>query len=279
MPGRCASVLAALAAAFGDDAIPSIAERLVDEPQYRLWNGERFDSTAEEQPPPRNQLMCQLADVRSAGGWDLGDCRNLHLRGVKLNESDVDALAGSLQENSWLLNLDLGNSGIGAEGIGRIARAMTPPHKSDVHTLLLGGNKLGDEGAVAVAAMLRHNRKLLRLDLGTNAIGDSGAVALARALELNTKSGLLLLGLSWNQIGDEGAEAFAESLRNGAPALETLLLSANMITDSGALGLLRALPQHPRLEDLDVDENYAAKPTVVGIERQLRKAHPWKQEL
>lgn len=271
----------ALAAALGDVPLPLREDRFRDDPGYVLWNGNMHEdtSTGESKSPPRNQLRCEMADVRLGSSWDLGDCRNLHLRDVKLNESDVDALAASLSGNMWLLNLDLGNAGIGAEGASRIANAITPPHKSDMHTLLLSKNGLGDEGAVAFAGMFRHNRKLFRVDLGSNGIGDQGAVALARALERNPESALLLLGLSWNEIGDEGAAAFAATLRHGAPALETLLLSANMITDTGALDLVRALPLHPRLEDLDIDENYATAQSVAKIENLLRKKHPWKQEL
>ena len=280
---RRACLTAALAAAaLGDDMpLPSREDRFRDDPGFVLWNGNKDDAASEarSRPPPRNQVICELADVRLASGWDLGDCRNLHLRDVKLNESDVDALAASLPGNMWLLNLDLGNAGIGAQGASRIASAITPPHKSDLHTLLLSKNDLGDEGAVALAATLRHSRKLFRIDLGSNGIGDSGAVALARALERNAESALMLLGLSWNQIGDEGAAAFAETLRHGAPALETLLLSANMITDAGALDLLRALPQHPVLEDLDIDDNFAATQSVAKVGALLRKKHPWKQEL
>lgn len=282
MRRACLTAAALAAAALGDDApLPSHEDRFRDDPGFVLWNGNKHDAALEarSQLPPRNQVICELADVRLASGWDLGDCRNLHLRDVKLNESDVDALAASLSGNTWLLNLDLGNAGIGAEGASRIASAITPPHKSDVHTLLLSKNELGDEGAIAFAATLRHNRKLLRIDLGSNGIGDPGAVALARALERNADSALMLLGLSWNQIGDEGAAAFAETLRHGAPALESLLLSANMITDAGALDLLRALPQHPRLEDLDIDENFATAQSVAKVEALLRKKHPWKQEL
>ena len=52
-----------------------------------------------------------------------------------------------------------------------------------------------------------------------------------------------------------------------------------MMTDTGALDLLHALPQHPRLEDLDIDENFATTQSVAKVEALLRKKHPWKQEL
>lgn len=248
---------------------------------YELWNEDRAldhpDTLVDE--PHRNQLLCELDDVRLDSGWDLGDCKNLNLRDVKLNQSDVDGLAESLMGNQWLLNLDLSNTGIGARGASRIAAAITPPQKSDVHTLLLGNNAIGDAGAEAVAKMIRFKRNLLRLDLGTNKIGDAGALSIARALQANEN--MLLLGLSWNEVGDSGAIAFAEALRHGALDLESLLLSVNMITEEGALALLQALPHHKSIEDLTLDECYASKKTLEDIDRHLRRKQyrNYQQEL
>lgn len=256
---------------------------------FEPWNEERaFYHPSTLISGPRDQLLCELDDVRLDSGWDLGDCKTLNLRNVKLNQSDVDGLADSLMGNQWLLNLDLSNdldldlsnAGIGARGASRIAAAITPPRKSDVHTLLLGNNAIGDAGAEAVAKMVRFHRNLLRLDLGTNDIGDAGALALARALRANEN--LLLLGLAWNEIGDAGAVAFAEALRHGALELESLLLSVNMITEEGAVALLQALPHHKTIEDLTLDQCYASKKTQDDIARHLRKTHPhltYRQEL
>jgi len=240
---------------------------------YELWNEDKAldhpDTLVDDGSNYRKQLLCELDDVRLDTGWDLGDCKNLNLRNVKLNQSDVDGLSEALKGNQWLLNLDLSNAGIGARGASRIAAAITPPQKSDVHTLLLGNNAIGDAGAEAVAKMIRFHRNLLRLDLGTNKIGDAGAQAIARALRANEH--LLLLGLSWNEVGDAGALAFADALRHGAYDLESLLLSANMITEEGALALQQALPHHRRIEDLALDECYASKQTLEDIGRHLNR--------
>lgn len=249
-------------------------------PQFELWNGNDLDDS-QLQPPPRAQLICGLADVRLAGGsWDLGDCRNLHLRDVKLNETDTEALANALQGNIWLLNLDLGNTGLGASGVRRIARAITPPHDSDVHTVLLSQNDMGDDGAIAVASMLRHNRRLLRVDLGTNGIGDAGASAIAQALERNAHAQLQMLGLSWNKLNDDGAAALAQMLRrSAAPALEMLFLAANKITEVGGVALLQALPHHRQIEIVDLDDNFVSQDTLTQMKRKLRNGQARKEEL
>ena len=50
--------------------------------------------------------------------------------------------------------------------------------------LNLDGNQLGDEGAEAIAAMLRTNRSLTKLSLeGNNKIGDAGKKAVREAVE------------------------------------------------------------------------------------------------
>ena len=136
---------------------------------------------------------------------------------------------------------------------------------------------MGDAGAEAFGRILRGNRQIMRVDLNTNDIGDAGAIALARGLERNEK--LRLLGLAWNKVGDAGAAAFAQALRNGALDMETLLLSVNMITEEGALGLLQALPHNRRIEELHLEDCYASKKTLENIERLLRKRHTWKQDL
>ena len=46
-------------------------------------------------------------------------------------------------------------------------------------------NKIGPEGATAIAKALEVNRVLTSLNLYQNAIGDEGAAAIAKALEVN----------------------------------------------------------------------------------------------
>ena len=50
-----------------------------------------------------------------------------------------------------------------------------------ISTLTLGGNRLGDEGALKLAEMLSENRSLLELDVSSNSLRSRGLCALARA--------------------------------------------------------------------------------------------------
>jgi len=77
--------------------------------------------------------------------------------------------------------------------------------------LNISNNKIGSEGAAALASALRVNRVLKTLDLFNNRIGDEGAKALASALRVNGV--LKSLNIHRNNIGDKGAAAIGEALR------------------------------------------------------------------
>ena len=76
--------------------------------------------------------------------------------------------------------------------------------------LLLHGEKIGDDGAVALAKELGTDRNLKLLDLWSNGIGPAGAGALATALASNTV--LQKLYLNENAIGPEGAASMAKAI-------------------------------------------------------------------
>ena len=70
----------------------------------------------------------------------------------------------------------------------------------DCTSLNLFNNRIGAEGARALAEALKTNKALTSLDLRRNSIGAEGARALAEALKTN--SALTSLDLRWNSIGD-----------------------------------------------------------------------------
>ena len=51
--------------------------------------------------------------------------------------------------------------------------------------MILGGNRIGDEGATAIGEALKLNGSLTSLDVGANDIEDEGAKAICEALKLN----------------------------------------------------------------------------------------------
>ena len=87
-------------------------------------------------------------------------------------------------------------------------------------------------GAAALAAVVRSGRlsQLQWLWLHENRIGDSGAIALAAALP-GRQLRLKQLLLDHNQIGDAGAHAFAVAIADGSlPVCRSLHLGFNPVS-------------------------------------------------
>ncbi|CAD2216023.1 hypothetical protein AGDE_06310 [Angomonas deanei] len=84
--------------------------------------------------------------------------------------------------------LSLRGDGIDDSAVQGIAHLLTDPH-SRLLTLNLWGNYITDEGANALAAMLRVNRTLHALDLGNNRISDDGILALTDVFRVQDVTG------------------------------------------------------------------------------------------
>lgn len=70
----------------------------------------------------------------------------------------------------------------------------------------LSENELGDDGARAIAAMLKENSTLLKLNLSGNRFTDLSAEYLSPALTSNTR--LQHLDLSHNSLGERAGNSF-----------------------------------------------------------------------
>jgi hypothetical protein len=106
---------------------------------------------------------------------------------------------------------------------------------TNVHTLYLNWNLIGDAGASELAKALPDTR-VHTLHLGWNQIGDRGAIAFAKGLQ---GSQMQRVDLRGNQIGDAGAIELAKALQG--TQVHTLDLASNRIGDRGAIGLAKNL--------------------------------------
>jgi Ran GTPase-activating protein (RanGAP) involved in mRNA processing and transport len=84
--------------------------------------------------------------------------------------------------------------------------------------LLLGDNRIGDEGMGLVSPAVRGCERLKQLDLGSNQITEEGAVALAGCLPFLTC--LEHLNLSGNPLGRRGVAIIAKAI-SSLPSLKT----------------------------------------------------------
>ena len=139
-----------------------------------------------------------------------------------------------------------------------------------ISVLILSHNKIGDEGAWAIAHALRVCEVLSVLDLSGNSIQEAGAEALSKSLRSCCK--LQRLSLASNCIGDDGARAIAHSLR-GCDVLSVLDLSGNGIQDAGTEALSEALRSCCKLQRLSLASNCMGASGALAVAGVLKHVY------
>lgn len=178
--------------------------------------------------------------------------RTLKVQGAGLDDGSVERLA-TLGGCELLIDLDLRANILGPASAKHIASRCV--HR--LRRLSLAENRVGDEGAAALAAS-RRSAYLAHLDLFANGIGGGGVRALAGSAFF---SSLETLDLSANPIGDEGARMLASSL--GLDRLHTLRLRGCELGPAGAI----AIATSPRLRSLRLLE-LNGNPSVTDVWRR-----------
>ena len=164
--------------------------------------------------------------------------------GQNLQPADVILIASDLQFMAVLTELGLGNNKIGDQGATAIAKALKSG-TAVLTNLRLDNNSIGANGAKAIAEALKVNPVLTSLDLRTNSIGNGGAMAIAEALKVNPV--LTILNLDKNSIGDDGAKAIVEALKVN-PVLTKLDLRINGLGDAGEKAVREAVKDRSGFE-------------------------------
>jgi len=145
--------------------------------------------------------------------------------------------------------LDMSNNNLGDDGTTQLTRAISKRTMVHLVDLKLSSNSIGSGGIETIMNRLLHHN-LVSLSLDKNAIGDQGCQLVAASLQSMTA--LSRLNLSFNQIGSRGITSLMRSLVV-CDSITYLGLSGNILRISGAISLAFALAQHPRLEELDLD--------------------------
>eukprot|EP00978_Attheya_sp_CCMP212_P000352 scaffold732_cov48-Attheya_sp.AAC.3 len=135
---------------------------------------------------------------------------------------------------------------------GAVALALALKHNTNIVSLDLSFNMIGNEGASALASALCENDSIRILNLEGNFIRSSGAAAIAEALCQNSR--LRSISLKNNPLEDEGAIEIAGGL-GANRSLRTLDLSHAGIANEGAMFLSQALTYHRKLNALYLDHN------------------------
>jgi hypothetical protein len=139
--------------------------------------------------------------------------------------------------------VNLSSNKIGDSGVAEFAKNL---QGTSVHTVNLYHNQIGDSGTAGLAKNLQ-GTSVLTIDLGSNLIDDSGAAKLAKNLQ---GTSVHTVKLSYNYIGDSGAAEFVKNLQG--TSVHTIYLDGNQIGDSGAAELAKNL-QGTKVHTIDLE--------------------------
>jgi len=128
--------------------------------------------------------------------------------------------------------------------------------QSNLQSLYLGGNGLGEEGSQAIASLfLPMAKQLKKLDLRYNDINGRGMAALTRAIA-TAQCPVQCLYMEGNQIRDDGAQALAELLDNPRKSsIREVFLGANHIQAQGAQALAKTLYNNKAITKIYLEGN------------------------
>jgi len=214
-----------------------------------------------------NDGVWQLSSVVAS----LEKLRVLNLSSNQLGDDSASELARTCLPalSRSLITLDLsGNKDIGDNGAEVLAESLR--RSSDTVALcklILTYNSIGNVGASALGALLGECSVvgLVELDLNGNKVGDEGAVALAKGIETNTL--LTHLNLKANNIGDEGAAEFVDSLDHNTTLL-SLDLTHNSVSSSRTMVLDMLLKHRTPAKPIEETTNNILKDESSHAEEQ-----------
>jgi len=173
------------------------------------------------------------------------------------------------RNQSALTEVNLSGNRIGNEGATALAAAVG--RSSTLTKLHLAKCEIGDEGASMLAEALLRNPRLVQLDMRYNRIGPKGASNLAAVLA--TDKSLTMLGMYSNRIGNEGVTMLAHALKKNTRLIATCL-GENDIGDEGAQKVAEALSSNAALTAIDLRMNRIGEVGRLKIAQALRMRPP-----
>ena len=226
-----------------------------------------------------NKDGVEKADLRSLaqslGNNINGEC--CRLLKLDLSYNDLRCLGCSIlaealgQSQCTLLELILEKNDICGKGAVSLAHALDRSlgNNSKLQSMILKGNSIGNEGAVALGQMLHHNDSLKLLDISSCSIGNEGGGAIGMGLAVNTT--LEHLNLDKNSTGSgEDYTLFSQGLSSNR-ALKMLHLSGNEFSDNESSNssttwgeaVSKALLRNKSLQYLDLSNNALSDCVIV----------------
>ena len=188
----------------------------------------------------------------------------LYLQSCNNSPDGIKCVANILSRFTSLQSVSLIDMNICDEGVRILSDSL---QWRCISVLILSHNKIGDDGARAIAHALRGCEVLSVLDLSGNGIQDTGTEALGEALR---SCKLQRLSLASNCMGPSGALAVAGVLKHVYKSLDTLDLSCNRLSDVGAVCLAGGLKHCSCLKQLHLNHNLVGDYGAMALARCLQ---------
>jgi len=164
-------------------------------------------------------------------------------------EVSGDRIRGGQVPLPFLDRVDVSDNNFCDSGATALTKMISNRSKVHIIDLRLSSNSISAIGIEKIMnKLLSHN--LISLSLDKNAIGDQGCQLVAASLQ--SMKSLGRLNLNFNQIGSRGINSLMRSLI-ACESVTFLGLSGNILKISGAMALAFTLAQHPRLEEVHLD--------------------------
>ena len=184
---------------------------------------------------------------------------SIDLRGNKLGVEGWTTIFNTLCDSpaSKISTWDLSNEGLGieiAKPLANYISATASFSPASLTSMNLEGNRLGPDGAKALAPSLRDNASITECNLRGNGLGAEGWIAIFTALRDSKVSRITKWDLS-SQIGiSDSIKPLAEYISVSA-SLTSINLMGNYVGPEGAKALAPALRDSPSMTFVDVSGN------------------------
>ncbi|KAG0582276.1 hypothetical protein KC19_3G048200 [Ceratodon purpureus] len=250
---------------------PETMTRMEDVPVESLFDvsgGTRAFLTKEK----AEELLKQLLDADNAytrirlGNWSFG-----------IDAADVAARALSSMK-SRLVDVDLADIVAGrpeAEALKVMSIFSSALEGSQLRSLNLSDNALGEKGVRAFSSLLKSQKSLEKLYFMNNGISEEAAQAICELVPFS--GNLRVLHFHNNMSGDGGAQALADFVRT-ATKVEDFQFSSTRVGVDGAIALVEALRTGKSLKRLDLRDNMYGPEGGLALAETL-KLHPELQEV
>jgi hypothetical protein len=191
---------------------------------------------------PRDEVIARVASEVLEAIMPKLECLDLTVLGW--GDDDVCALVALLPRFEAASTLVLSGNDVGAGGAAALAGLLAHDELAALRTLTLDTCSLDPRSVDLLADGLRANTTLTELNLDNNPLDKRACAALASALAA-PQSALVTLGLFECRIDGDSVAQLLPALEVNT-ALEALLMSDNLIGDSGGLMLAAVLSARNR---------------------------------